>query len=178
MGKPRKKSRKRTTLTLDAAVYHPDSVLRAAHVMAGKLRIRIGPMKSGVSHVVLEAVEASGAVALSALADDFLDEAAAQELRRRVAADNRTVREYIITLALLSASGERPLAAEKPPATERAASPRLSQEEEAEIDRLIEEAEREIKQRAPRLSGRKAARKPREKTDAVKASKPGPKKAA
>lgn len=87
------------TLEFDPAAYHPDALAAAAHLFAGRAEVWLGE-----DEVTLRV---SDPAALDALAAEFLAEVNVQELRRRIAAANRTLREYIITQALLSAAGER-----------------------------------------------------------------------
>lgn len=122
-------------LRFDGTLYHPESVLAAAHVLARRLRVSLKP--DGKGGTLARVSPPEGAPALE-------DEAAAQELRRRVAADTRPLREYIVTQALLSAGGER-----RAPGAEGA--PALTPEEEAEVDRLIAEAEKEISEKVARF---------------------------
>lgn len=88
------------TLSFDAEAYHADSLAAAAHLFAGRAEVWLGEHE-----VTLRAKEGSD---LGALAAEFLAEVNSSELRRRISAANRPLREYIITQALLSASGERP----------------------------------------------------------------------
>lgn len=87
------------TLEFDPAAYHPDALAAAAHLFAGRAEVWLGE-----DEVTLRVADPA---ALDALAAEFLAEANTQELRRRIAAANRTLREYIITQALLAAAGER-----------------------------------------------------------------------
>lgn len=129
-------------VALDAAVYHPDSVLGAAHVLARRMRVWLRSDGRGGTRARLANAD-GGSLKPAALEAMFLDEAAAQELRRRAAVANRTLREFIVTQALLSAGGER----KGPPAP-------LSPEEDAEVDRLIAEVEREIAAKASAFDAR------------------------
>ncbi|TBR25581.1 hypothetical protein EPO15_01940 [bacterium] len=122
-------------LEFDGALFHPDAVLAAAHALARRLRVSLKPDGRGGTLARVSPPEG---------ADALLDEAAAQELRRRIAVETRPLREYIVTQSLLSAGGERTGA----PA---ASSPALSPEEEAEVDRLIAEAEKEIAEKVSRF---------------------------
>jgi His-Xaa-Ser system protein HxsD len=86
-------------LAFDPAAYHPDAVAAAAHLFAGRAEVWLGD-----GEVTLRVREPA---ALDALAAEFLEEVNSAELRRRIAAANRPLREYIITAALLAAAGER-----------------------------------------------------------------------
>lgn len=128
-----------TEFALDAGVFHPDAVLAAAHVMTRRMRVWLKP--GGKSGTIVRVGPREGAEADGELESLFREEAAAQELRRRVSAANKGLREYVVTQALLSAAGERP----------EANGPALSKEEDAEIDRLISEVEAEISAKAARF---------------------------
>ena len=125
-------------LVLDAATYHPDSVLEAAHVLAARARVWLRKVPRGTEALV----EARGSVSSPGLGEEFLDEVSAQELRRRIAERNRPIREYIVTQALLAASGPAHSGASRENAP-------LSAADEEEIDRLIREAEKEIEGKIP-----------------------------
>ena len=113
------------SVPFDGAVYHPDSVLAAAHVLARRFTVTLKPDGRGGP---LAAVEPAAGV------DVLRDEAAAQELRRRIAAANRTLREYVVTRSLLSAGGSVPVP-----------------EERGDLEGLIAEAERQIAEKAARF---------------------------
>lgn len=124
---------------LDGGVFHADSVLAAAHVMARRLRVWLKP--DGKGGTVVRAALREGEDGAGDPESLFREEAAAQELRRRVSAANKGLREYVVTQALLAAAGERP----------EAHAGVLSKEEDAEIDRLISEVEAEIEAKAARF---------------------------
>jgi len=94
---------RRVTFEIDKAI-DEEAVLAAAHAFAG--RAEVWTTDGGVE---LEAQEGSGldAAGLESLAEEFNEELVAQELRRRIAASNRSVREYLITQALLAAANEQ-----------------------------------------------------------------------
>lgn len=112
----------------DGTVFHPDSVLAAAHVLARRMTVTLEP--DGRGGTLARVAPAEGAAALR-------DEAAAQELRRRIAAGNRTLREYVVTRSLLSA-GAPPC----PPAPQDA----------GELDGLLAEVERDIAEKSARFA--------------------------
>lgn len=119
----------------DGAVYHPDSVLAAAHVLARRLTVTLEP--DGRGGTLARVSPAEGAAALR-------DEAAAQELRRRIAAGNRTLREYIVTRSLLSAGA---------PACPPPRRPGLPAPQDAgDLDRLLAEVERDIAEKSARFA--------------------------
>ena len=103
------------TLSFDPAATHPDALAAAAHVFAGRAEVWLGE-----DEVTLRVADAA---ALDALAAEFLAEVNSQELRRRIAAATRPLREYIITQALLAAAGERAAAPSTPSSSTPAAKP-------------------------------------------------------
>lgn len=122
-------------LEFDGKTYHPDAVMAAAHALARSLRVWLKADGKGGTLARVSPPEG---------ADALRDEAAAQELRRRIAVDTRPLREYIVTQSLLAAGGERQAPAGVP-------APALTPEEEAEVDRLIAEAEKEISEKVSRF---------------------------
>lgn len=115
-------------LEFDGAVFHPDAVLAAAHVMARTLEVSLEADGRGGTRARVSPPD--GAPALR-------DEAAAQELRRRVAAANRPLREYIVTRSLLSAGSPTPVPVPH---------------DQRELERLVVEAERRIAEKAARFA--------------------------
>lgn len=129
-------------VTLKGSAVRPEAVLSAAHVLSRKADVWMGK-----GEVELRPKRGkAGKAALEALAAEFAEEAVTQELRRRVAAANRSVRDYIVTQALVSAAGEAKSAAEP-------AMGNLSQEQEKDIDQLIAEAEQELAAGQPAAPG-------------------------
>lgn len=152
------------TLEFEAAVFHPDSVLSAAHVLARSMRVWLAP--DGRGGTTARLAPADGAPP-EGMADRFRDEVAAQELRRRVSAANRGLREYIVTQALLSAGGERAGGA-------GSGGPALSPEEDAEIDRLIAEVEKDIESKAAQFEAGGDVGRTWEESRGADAAGPGP----
>lgn len=122
------------TVELDPKTYHEDAVLAAAHVLARRAEVWLEGRSA-----TLKPKPPLGESDLEALADEFVEEAVAQELRRRIAEGGRTVREYIVMQALLSAAGPQvqPTQTQLPP---------MSADQESEIASLIREAEQEIRE--------------------------------
>jgi His-Xaa-Ser system protein HxsD len=124
-----------------------EAVLAAAHAFSS--RVEVWETDDGVE------LEAKGdskldEAGLRALAAEFSEELVAQELRRRIAAENRSVREYLITQALLAAANEQG----RQPADSQLGN--LSGDQEDEIQRLIQEAEEELSGGRPDSGGRNA----------------------
>lgn len=135
MLKRRIDSRSRAAVvTLEGSAIRQEAALAAAHVLSRKAEVWLG---EGEAELRLKQGEASQE-ALEALAAEFAEEAVTQELRRRVAEANRTVRDYLVTQALISAAGDMQGAAPEPQMGS------LSEEQEKDIDQLIAEAEAEL----------------------------------
>lgn len=135
-------------VTLDDSAIRPDAVLTAAHVLSSKADVWLD---EGEVELRPKADKASAAE-LEALAAEFAEEAVTQELRRRVAETNRSVRDYLITQALVTASGAQ--------GTSQPAMGNLSEEQEKDIDQLIAEAEKELAGGQPPAPAGSDARKP------------------
>ena len=118
-------------VAFDGELFDPASVMAAAHGLARSLRVWVKPDGRGGTLARVSPPEG---------ADALRDEAAAQELRRRISVATRPLREYIVTQSLLAAGGERRDTGGSP-------TPALTPEEEAEVDRLIAEAESEISEK-------------------------------
>lgn len=125
-------------VAFDGAVYHPDSVLAAAHVLARTLDVVLEADGRGGTRARVS--PPGGEAALR-------DEAAAQELRRRVAAANRPLREYIVTRSLLSAGSPAPVPVPQ---------------DQRELERLVVEAERRIAEKAARFAQEGDRERPRD----------------
>ena len=135
-------------VTLEEPAIRPDAVLTAAHVLSRKAEVWLG---EGEVELRPKAGEASAAE-LEALAAEFAEEAVTQELRRRVAETNRSVRDYLITQALVTASGAQ--------GNSQPAMGNLSEEQEKDIDQLIAEAEKELAAGHPAAATESDVRKP------------------
>lgn len=119
-------------VALKPSAIRPEAVLTAAHVLSRKADVWLGE-----EEVELRSKEAEpSAEALEALAAEFGEEAVTQELRRRVAESNRSVRDYLVAQALVSAAGAQ--------GTAQPTMGNLSEDQEKDIDQLIAEAEKEL----------------------------------
>lgn len=135
-------------VTLEETTIRPDAVLTAAHVLSRKAEVWLGE-----EEVELRPKAGQGSAAeLQALAAEFAEEAVTQELRRRVAETNRSVRDYLITQALVTASGAQGNA--------QPAMGNLTEDQEKDIDQLIAEAEKELAGGQPAATSESDVRKP------------------
>lgn len=120
----------KAVVKVEGGSVHEESLMMAAHVLSRAAEVWLGE-----GEVELKPKAGQD---LEALAAEFAEEVLAQELRRRVAAANRSVRDYIVTQALLSAAGQ----GSAPPPEQQMGN--LSADQEEEIQRLIAEAESEL----------------------------------
>ncbi len=116
-----------------------EAVLSTAHVFSR--RAEVWTSEEGVELEVKgdSKLDESG---LKKLGAEFLEELTAQELRRRISVENRSVREYLITQALIAAANEQG----QQPADSQLGN--LTGDQEDEIQRLISEAESELESKA------------------------------
>jgi len=132
--------REEIEVRVPAAEYSAQAVLSAAHLLSGRAAPHVEEA-GGEYRVSLWVRPAPERSALQALAEDFELALDNQALRQDLVDRNRAILEHIVPRAL------RP-----PPATgpEGAPEEALSPEQNAEIDRLIAQAEAEIAERARR----------------------------
>lgn len=112
------------------------AVRMAAHVLSDRAYAHIAE-EDGSLFVTLHSKLDADKAALEGLGALFEREVQNQSLRLNLAADNRKTMEYIVSRALVPASG-----AAGPEGVEPEAE--LSDDQKSEIDRLIAEAEEEI----------------------------------
>lgn len=133
-------ARRSARVSAPRAVYSDDAVRIAAHVFAGRAEVYLEKTKSAHGLTLVAKDRRADAAALEALAGEFLNELLNQEYRLIVGRFHRKVADLIAAQTLLSArGGESP-----PPAVPD--SPGLK----AEADRLMREAEDEIRRTMPR----------------------------
>lgn len=121
-------------------LYRDDSLLVAAHVFENRADCYVEPAAAGAVKVTLEAKRKLDKAALERLAREFLNELLNQEYRQAVGALNRNLAAKLVTQALYSARGGE---VEKP-------QPQLTAEQEAEVRRLLAEAEEETARTMPK----------------------------
>lgn len=127
---------------LDAKREGLEPILGAAYLMTDVAYARLDGSPSRLIEVRLEPKANPGALSLKALAKRFVDELSTQRLRWAIARQNVAVREFIAEQAVLLASGRAEEAGA--PAQDDAADA-LSEEQRAEIEKLIAEVEDEIR---------------------------------
>jgi len=116
----------------------------AAYVLTDRAFALLEDGPAGTVRVLLQLKQGPDAAALKALAQVFQDELATQRLRHQIAKNNVSIREYIVEQAVLLA--QQPPEAAPPQAPPE---PELTEEQRAEIERLIAEVEAEIRAMAP-----------------------------
>ncbi len=130
-------------LSLDVKQEGLESVYGSAYLMMDKAFVSLSGDRTKTVAVTLRAKDPK-AVKPKALADEFLSDLASQKVRWAVAKNNLPIREYIAEQAVLIANGT------VPPPSAAAAAPEptaetLTDEQRAEIEKLISEVESEIK---------------------------------
>ncbi len=129
------------TLKVQKKLYALELLQGAAYVLTDRCVAYV--QTQGASHVVtLASSRGRSREDLQALGDAFLNELLNQALRQKLVASNRSIMEHVITRALVSATAE--------PETPQAAPDALTADQQAEIDKLIAEAEAEIASLAKR----------------------------
>ena len=130
-------------LTVQKKLYGVELLQAAAYVLTDRCVAYVEA--KGASHLItLKSTRGRSRPDLEALADAFVTELLNQALRQRLVAANRTIMEHVITRALVSAQSEPP----EGPAPEA-----LTADQQAEIDKLIAEAEAEISSLSKRKGG-------------------------
>lgn len=130
------------SLDLDVKTHGLEPILGAAYLMMDKAFVSLSGDRAKRLTVSLTS-KAPAAAAGRVLAEEFLLDLASQKVRWAVAKNNLPVREYIAEQAVLIANGTVP-----PPSAAAAPEPpveQLTDEQRAEIEKLISEVESEIK---------------------------------
>lgn len=134
------------SFTIDKKLYALELLQGAAYVLTDRAAAYVE--ERGKSYVVtLESKEGKTKAALEALTEVFVNEVLNQALRQKLIANNRVIMEHVITRAMMSAR------AEETPEGQPVAEPALTSEQQAEIDKLIAEAEAEIASLTKRKGG-------------------------
>lgn len=125
--------------SLDVKKEGIESIFGAAYLMMEKAYVSLSGDRGKTVGVVLRPKDPK-ALKLRALADEFLSDLEGQKIRWAVAKNNLPIREFIAEQAVLIVNGTVP-----PPAQSPAAPEQLSDDQRAEIEKLIAEVEAEIK---------------------------------
>ncbi len=129
--------------SLDVKTYGLESVLGAAYLMMDKAYVSLSGDRAKSVVVTLRAKDPA-AIKPKALAEEFLLDLASQKIRWAVAKNNLPIREFVAEQAVLIANGRvapssAAAAPPEPPAEQ------LTDDQRAEIEKLISEVEAEIK---------------------------------
>jgi len=130
------------SLSLDIKSHGLEPVLGAAYLMMDKAYVSLSGDRAKTLVVTLRAKDPA-AVKPKALAEEFLLDLASQKIRWAVAKNNLPIREFVAEQAVLIANGTVP-----PPSAAAAPEPaaeELTDDQRAEIEKLISEVEAEIK---------------------------------
>jgi len=130
-------------LTLSVKDQGLEPILGSAYLMMDKAFVSLSGDRAKAITVVLRAKDPK-AFSPKALAAEFLSDLEAQKVRWAVAKNNLPIREFIAEQAVLIANGTIPMPSAAPAAPEPAAE-QLTDDQRAEIEKLISEVEAEIK---------------------------------
>lgn len=140
---PKKPSTTEARFSLSVKSHGLEPILGAAYLMMDKAFVTLEGDRAKTIEVILRP-KAPKAVKVKALSAEFLSDLEAQKVRWAVAKNNLPIREYIAEQAVLIANGTIPPPAEAAAAPEPAAE-QLTDDQRAEIEKLISEVEAEIK---------------------------------
>ncbi|MDE2491692.1 MAG: hypothetical protein KGM24_12670 [Elusimicrobia bacterium] len=137
-------------LDFDPKSERPECVLGAAYLMIDRAYVAIEGDRAKTLGVVLRPKGERTPAALRALEADFRAELEAQRLRWAIARNNQAIREYVAAneAALAEEFAKRPAAGAPEPAADQ-----LTDDQRAEIERLISEVETEIKEMNDKKAG-------------------------
>jgi len=131
-------------LSVQKKLYSVELLQGAAYVLTDRC-VAYVEAKGTAHEVTLKSTRGRSRPELEALGDAFVNELLNQALRQKLVSANRAIMEHVITRALVSATAE--------PEGQDAAAEALSAEQQAEIDKLIAEAEAEIATLSKRKGG-------------------------
>lgn len=132
------------SLSLDVKAHGLEPVFGAAYLMMDKAFVSLAGDSAKQIVVVLRAKDPK-AIKPKALAAEFLSDLEAQKVRWAVAKNNLPIREYIAEQAVLIANGTIPAPSQTAAAAPEPAAEQLTDDQRAEIEKLIAEVETEIK---------------------------------
>ncbi|MBI2385255.1 MAG: hypothetical protein HYV14_04490 [Elusimicrobia bacterium] len=130
-------------ISLDVKTDGLEPVFGAAYLMMDKAYVALSGDRAAKVVVTLRAKDPK-AVKPKALADEFLSDLASQKVRWAISKNNLPIREFVAEQAVLIANGTVPPPSAAQAAPEPAAE-ELTDDQRAEIEKLIAEVESEIK---------------------------------
>jgi His-Xaa-Ser system protein HxsD len=133
-------------ISIDLKIYSIEAIERAAYTFTDNAYIEI-KSKTDTRAEVLVSPKEGAVLTGEKLRREFLNELLHSELRCRVSANNQKIREYIVTQALLSAQPDDAVSDDAVSQAEETQAKKqdsalLESELEAEIDKLLAEAEK------------------------------------
>lgn len=137
--KPYTISAGRAELKLDVKTEGLEAIFGAAYLMMDRAYVSLSGDRAKTLQVTLRPKDA--ALAPKALAEGFLADLAAQKVRWAIAKNNQPIREHVAEQAVLLVNAPPP----PPEAAPEPAADQLTDDQRAEIERLIAEVETEIK---------------------------------
>ena len=138
-----KLSASEVSFSLDVKKEGVEPIFASAYLMMDKAFVSLSGDRAKTVGVALRPKDPK-ATKLKALAEEFLSDLESQKVRWAVAKNNLPIREFIAEQAVLIANGtvQPPSAAAAPP---EPTSEQLTDDQRAEIEKLISEVESEIK---------------------------------
>ncbi|MFH1723460.1 MAG: hypothetical protein ABII00_02445 [Elusimicrobiota bacterium] len=137
------------SLDLDASLHGLEPILGAAYALTDRAYARLDGDKGGRLRVSLRSKRRLSAEGLDELGELFWCELKTQKIRWAIAKNNLPVRQALVEKAVLLAQGRLPEEPVPAPAAAAASEPppeqKLTEEQLAEVSRLIAEVEDEIK---------------------------------
>lgn len=130
-------------LSLDVKTEGLEPIFGAAYLMMDRAYVLLSGDRAKKIEVSLRPKDPK-ALKPKALAAEFLSDLASQKVRWAISRNNQPVREFVAEQAVLMASGAIPPPA-APAAAEEPAAEQLTDDQRAEIEKLIAEVESEIK---------------------------------
>lgn len=132
------------SFSLDVKQEGLESIFGSAYLMMDKAYVSLSGDRVKSVGVVLRP-KLPKTTKLRALADEFLSDLASQKVRWAVAKNNLPIREFIAEQAVLMANGSIPMPAAPAAAPAEPVAEQLTDDQRAEIEKLISEVEAEIK---------------------------------
>lgn len=138
-----KPSASEVRISLDVKKEGLEPIFGAAYLMMDRAYVLLSGDRAKKIEVSLRPKDPK-ALTLKALSAEFLSDLASQKVRWAISRNNQPVREFVAEQAVLMASGAIPPPA-APAAAEEPAAEQLTDDQRAEIEKLIAEVESEIK---------------------------------
>jgi len=135
------------TITLSLKKHTLKAIHYAAYTLTDRAYVFLSPAEDGKIKISIKPKRKGTDAA--AVKDAFRTELADEQLREKITAENRSLREYLISSAF---TNQLPV---DEPAEEKDSAPALTPEQELELDSLIAEVEKELKTEMESADGNK-----------------------